>query len=220
MTDPRAKARELAAQAVQDGDPTRWFEELYALAERGDATVPWADLEPNPVLRRVLPALAVDGARTLVVGCGYGDDAVLLAAEGARVTAFDVASTAVARCRQRFPEAPVDWCVADALAPPGAWAHAFDLVVEINTLQVLPPAERAWAGQALGRCVAAGGALLVIARGREPDEPEGAMPWPLTVAEVEALAAGGLVLEQLDDLLDHEDPPVRRLIAVLRRSGR
>src|SRR4051794_6124210 len=53
MTDPRLKARELAAQAVRDGAPTRWFEELYALAERGDATVPWADLEPNPILRRV-----------------------------------------------------------------------------------------------------------------------------------------------------------------------
>jgi len=220
MTDPRAKARELAAQAVQDGEPTRWFEELYALAERGDAAVPWADLEPNPVLRRVLPSLAVDGARTLVVGCGYGDDAVLLLAAGARVTAFDIADTAVARCRQRFPDAPVDWCVADALAPPEGWARAFDLVVEINTLQVLPPPERARAGQALGTCVAPGGALLVIARGREPADPAGAMPWPLTVAEVEALAVDGLVLERLDDLLDAEDPPVRRLVAVLRRSGR
>jgi SAM-dependent methyltransferase len=220
VTDARAQARRLAAQALADGEPTRWFEELYALAERGEGAVPWADAEPSPTLRRVLPALPVEGVRTLVVGCGYGDDAVLLAGAGARVTAFDVSPTAVEHCRRRFPSADVEWCVADALAPPEAWSRAFDLVVEVNTLQVLPPAERARAGLALGGCVAPGGVLLVVARGREPDEPVGAMPWPLTVAEVSALAVDGLVLERLDDLLDDEDPPVRRLVAVLRRSGR
>src|SRR3954454_17772377 len=103
MTDHRARARELAAQAVQDGEPTRWSEELYALAERGDVTVPWADLEPNPALVRVLPSLPVAGARTLVVGRGYGYDPILLAGSRAHVTAFDVAPSAVSRCRERFP---------------------------------------------------------------------------------------------------------------------
>src|SRR4051812_36416046 len=195
MSEARAQARELARRAVAAGAPTRWFEELYALAETGEAVVPWADAEPSPTLRRVLPSVA--GLRTLVVGSGYGDDAVLLAAAGARVTAFDVSPTAVEHAGRRFPEAAVEWCVADALAPPAAWSRAFDLVVEVNTLQVLPPPERAQAGRALGGCVAAGGLLLVVARGREPDEPEGAMPWPLTVAEVEALADDGLVLERL-----------------------
>jgi SAM-dependent methyltransferase len=220
MTDPRAQARELATRAVQDGEPTRWFEELYALAERGDAVVPWADAEPSPTLRGVLPSLPIDGLRTLVVGCGYGDDAALLAGLGGRVTAFDVSATAVEHARRRFPDADVEWCVADALSLPEQWAQAFDLVVEVNTLQVLPPAERAQAGLALAACVAADGALLVIARGREPSEPEGSLPWPLTVAEIEALAVDGLVLERLDDLRDEEDPPVRRLVALLRRSGR
>lgn len=220
MSDERRLARELAAAAVRDGEPTRWFEELYARAERGDGVVPWADARPSPTLERLVPTLAAAGRRVLVVGCGYGDDAVLLAGAGARVTAFDISPTAVEHCRRRFPEAAVTWCVGDALAPDARWHGAFDLVVEVNTLQVLPPAERAVAGRALGTCVAEGGALLVICRGREPAEPEGAMPWPLTPAEVRGLAVNGLVLERLDDLLDDEDPPVRRLVAVLRRSGR
>src|SRR3954470_10292938 len=127
--DKRATARALAARAVDDGEPLRWFEELYAAADRGDAAVPWADLAPNPVLVRELGDLAVDGLRTLVVGCGYGDDAALLAEAGARGAAFDVAPSAVARCRDRFPELDVTWETASATSPPREWAAAFDLVV-------------------------------------------------------------------------------------------
>ena len=91
--------------------------------------------------------------------------------------------------------------------------------MEVNTLQVLPPAERARAGTALGRLVAPGGGLLVVARLRDEDEPEGAMPWPLTEREVRALGSGGLQLAAYDEVLDDEDPPVRRVVAVLERPG-
>jgi SAM-dependent methyltransferase len=216
--DKRAIARELAARAVAEGEPLRWFEELYERAARGETAVPWADLRPNPLLVKELPGLGVAGLPTLVVGCGYGDDAALLAAAGASVTAFDVAPSAVARCIERFPDLGVTWVVADALAPDRAWRRAFDLVVEIFTLQVLPPGQRKLAGDALGSCVAVGGRLLVLCRARDGDEPEGAMPWPLTLLEVRALAVDGLELERLDDFLDDEEPPVRRLLAVLRRN--
>lgn len=175
--------------------------------------MPWADLTANPLLRRELDGLGVSGLRTLVVGCGYGDDAALLAAAGAQVTAFDIAPTAVERCRVRFPDQT--WVVGDALAPDVAWTAAFDLVVEVYTLQVLPPDERAVAGLALASCLAPGGRLLVICRGRDPEDPPGAMPWPLTPDEIVGL--GGLDLERFEDVLDDEEPPVRRLLAVLRR---
>ena len=218
--DKRAAARALAAQALSDGEPLRWFEELYAAADRGEAAVPWADLAPNPLLEREVADLVVTGLRTLVVGCGYGDDAALLARAGARVTAFDVSPSAVERCRKRFPDLDVTWVTADAVSPPAEWRSAYDLVVEIFTLQVLPPAEREAAGFALGRCVAPGGRLLVYCRAREPEEPPGAMPWPLTTDEVHALAVDGLTVERFEDFLDDEDPPVRRVLAVLRRSAR
>jgi SAM-dependent methyltransferase len=118
--EQRAAARALAARALSDGEPLRWFEELYAQAARGDALVPWADLLPNPLLVRELDGLAVSGLRTLVVGCGYGDDAAALARAGAKVTAFDVAPSAVARCRDRFGSLDVEWVVGDALTPAAA----------------------------------------------------------------------------------------------------
>jgi hypothetical protein len=43
------------------------------------------------------------------------------------------------------------------------------------------------------------------------------MPWPLTRAEVEALAGLELRLESFEDFADREDPPVRRFRASFRR---
>ena len=40
--------RQLAADAVNDGAPLRWFEQLYAAAQNGTAVVPWADQQVNP----------------------------------------------------------------------------------------------------------------------------------------------------------------------------
>lgn len=50
----------------------------------------------------------------------------------------------------------------------------------------------------------------MIARGREEDEPEGEMPWPLTRAEMESFEDFGLRRTSLDDFMNDEDPPVRR----------
>jgi hypothetical protein len=84
MTDRRA-ARQLAAEAVAAGQPLRWFEQLYSAADRDGFPVRWADHEPNPNLLswgRLEPAAM---RRALVVGCGYGDDAEWLAAQGCEV---------------------------------------------------------------------------------------------------------------------------------------
>jgi hypothetical protein len=44
------------------------------------------------------------------------------------------------------------------------------------------------------------------------------MPWPLTRAEVEAIATPELRQLSFEDFLDREDPPVRRLRALFRRA--
>ena len=105
----RSVARRYAQEALAAGDPTGWFERLYDAAERGEATVPWAELRPNPHLLTWAASRGVRGAgeAALVVGCGLGDDAEALAGMGFSVSAFDVAGTAIARCRARFPDSPV-----------------------------------------------------------------------------------------------------------------
>ena len=215
----RAGARELAAQSLARGDATGWFEELYRTASSAD-DIPWADLTPNPNLMAWLAEHRVDGAerRALKVGAGLGDDAEALAEREFRVTAFDVAPAAVQWARQRFPQSPVNYRIADVLAPPVQWRGGYDFVLESYTLQVLPPNLRQIAAQAITDMLAPEGTLLVIARGRDSSEDEGAMPWPLTPDELRALFAP-LRLVRFDDFVDDEHPPVRRLRAEFRRRG-
>ncbi|MCO5969922.1 class I SAM-dependent methyltransferase [Actinoallomurus soli] len=213
VEEQRAYARRLAAESIAQGDATGWFERLYAAAERGETAVPWADLEPNPLLRAWARP---EPGRAVVVGCGLGDDAEYLAGLGHDVTAFDVSGTAVARARSRFPGSRVRYRTADLLAPPPQWRRAFDLVVESYTVQVLRGDARERAIAHTADLVAPGGTLLVIARAREESDDPGRMPWPLTRAEIESFP---LPAVRIEDLLDDEDPPVRRWRAEFRRPA-
>ena len=218
-TDKRATAREIARRHLDAGDPLGWFEELYVRAGQGTASVPWADMKPNPNVTEWLdrhPGAAV--GRALEIGCGLGDNAEELARRGFETTAFDISESAVAWCRRRFPGSPVSYEVADLFAAPAPWRGRFDLVVESYTLQVLPPGLRAEAVRAIASFVAPGGTLLAVARGREPADPEGSMPWPLTRAEIYLFRNWGLAETGFEDYLDSEDPPVRRFRASFRRA--
>lgn len=214
----RTRARELAAEFHRKGDPTGWFEVLYREAEEGKSTIPWDDRHPTPHLvgfwmQHPLPA---EGKSALVTGCGLGDDAEQLAKWGFRTTAFDISETAIRACRKRFPSSRVSYHAANLLEPPAYWSGQFDFVFEANTLQVLPEALRPQATKNIAGFLRPGGHLLVIARHREPSEPEGQMPWPLTRSEVSAFTAHGLEEVLFDTLPDVEEPEVRRFRVLFR----
>ncbi|TDD32880.1 class I SAM-dependent methyltransferase [Nonomuraea terrae] len=199
--DPEADALRLAGESLAAGDPTGWFERLYAESATGAATVPWDSRAPHFLLAEWGRGRAGSG-RALVVGAGLGDDAEHVAGLGYDTVAFDVSESAVRLARERFPQSVVDYRVADLLDPPGEWRHAFDLVVEIMTVQALPEPLHARAAAAIADFVGPGGTLLVIASGREQGEPVSPPPWPLTRPEVAGFAAGGLepgVVEELRD---------------------
>lgn len=205
------RARQLAAASARGGDETGWFEQLYAEGEAGTAIVPWVLGEPNESL--VEWAAGLDGISrldgrgksALVVGCGTGDDAEFLAGLGFAVTGFDIAPTAIAAARRRHPDSTVRYEVADLLNLPAEWSGAFDLVVEIYTVQPLYGKVRARALAALPGPVAPGGTLLVIGWATDDDDPErdpAMMPWPLTRAELDA-AAGPLRARRIEQFMGH-----------------
>jgi SAM-dependent methyltransferase len=214
----RRRARELAAEFLQKGDPIGWFEALYREAEQGKSTVPWVDYHPTPALVGfwILHPQQTAGKSALVVGTGSGDDAEQLAAWGFRVTAFDISETAIRFCRKRFPHSTVQYHVANLLDPPAQWRRQFDFILEANTLQVLPASLRPPATKNIAGFLRPGGLLLVIASGREPSDPEGEMPWPLTRSEISAFATLGLEELLFDILPDVSEPDVRRFRALFR----
>jgi len=216
----RASARELAQKHLAAGDALGWFDVLYQTSDGQPEEIPWADMAANPNLTEWFEQSPFRRRGTaLVVGAGLGDDAEYLAQLGFGVTAFDISKTAVAWCKTRFEQSPVQYSVADLFHLPVAWKRAFDFVFEAYTLQVLPPELREKAVGALSECVTPGGRLLVITRGREPEEDQGQMPWPLTRGELEQFDDCGLEAVRFEDYFDSEQPPVRRFRAEFTRTG-
>lgn len=219
MTDPDVQAQRLAAESLGAGDPTGWFERLYAGAEAGGGAIPWDRGAPHRVLVQWAQArgLRGDGRRAVVVGCGLGDDAEYIAGRGFDTVAFDISASAVRAARRRYPDSGVRYVTADLLAPPADWEQAFDLVVESMTLQSLPDPPRRTAIGNIGRLVAPGGTLIVHARARdEHDDPGDGPPWALTGAEIEATAASGLQAVRIEDI---REPETRRWLAEFRRPA-
>jgi 2-polyprenyl-3-methyl-5-hydroxy-6-metoxy-1,4-benzoquinol methylase len=207
FAERRAKARErLDAidpyKRAGGSDPKRqeWFEAVYSLAEGDPAGVPWAHLEPRPLLEEWLAGRPIAGLRALEVGCGLGDNAEALARAGARVVAFDLVERAVQWARERFPRSDVDYRAADLFHAPQEWRGAFDFVHELYTLQALPATLLPDAARALASFVAPGGTLLIISRARDEEEELGGPPWPLTRTAVESFAVDGLRLVALEDI--------------------
>lgn len=216
-TDADTVVRRIAAEALSAGDPTGWFDRVYA---SGPATNPWDLRNPQRLVTEWAAEHGVtgDGRRAIVVGCGMGRDAEFVAGLGFDTVAFDVSETAVDLARERYPESTVTYVAADLLDPPGDWYEAFDLVVESFTVQALPDPVRAEATVQIGRFVKPGGSLLVVAAARDAaDAPEDGPPWPLTRSEIDAFATGGLEAELVEDIREADDPTNRRWRAEFRR---
>jgi SAM-dependent methyltransferase len=211
--DPDEETRRLAAASLADDEPTGWFERLYVAADEGEAIVPWDRGAPHPLFVEWAAARRLEGhgRRALVVGAGFGEDAEYLARLGFATVAFDISATAVRAARERFPASTVEYVTADLLAAPAEWRAAFDLVVEIFTVQALPDALRTRATEAAAGLVAPGGTLIVITAARDEDDgPMQGPPWPLTRREVEAFGSTGLRAVRIEDLGHAGDPAARR----------
>lgn len=206
--DPDVDAHRFAGEALADGDPTGWFDRLYAAAADGQAIVPWDRGAAHPMLLQwARSGLSGAGRRATVVGCGTGENAEYLAGQGFDTVAFDISPAAVRTARDRFPHSPVDYVVADLLILPATWQHAFDLVVEVFTVQSLPPQLHPPAITNTARLVAPGGRLLVLAAAADaPPDPGTGPPWPLVRDEIEAFTRDGLDLVELEVLPGLDDP--------------
>ena len=206
------KVKSLATNSIERQDPTGWFEPLYAEAQGNTAQVPWAKNQAHPYLQQWLETYPPEKGKTaLVVGCGLGDDAEILASIGYRVTAFDISPTAIAWCQQRFPESSVNYQVGDLFNLDPNWQHKFDFVFECRNIQALPLDVRSQVISAIAPLVANNGTLLVITRHRDNSTiPEGP-PWALSDAELSRFTELGLTEVRRDRFIEGEQIKVEQL---------
>jgi len=191
----RKTAARMANKSRETGDASGWFEPFYQWAAGHESQIPWADLEPHPLL------LAWFGTRDLaafssiaVVGCGLGDDAEFLAPYANSIWGFDIAPTAIEWAKKRFPNSKIDYTVGDIYDLPNDRLGQFELVVEVYTLQAVPPELRLGAMIGMESLLAPGGEILIISRWRTEDLELGAVPWPLLLDEIIAFESLGLSL--------------------------
>jgi len=215
----RENATKLATEFIEKGDPTGWFDALYAEAEGDNEHIPWADLEPNRFFVRWTQDanLRGNGRTALVVGCGLGDDAKFLDDLGFRVTAFDVSPKAIEWARKIHTDTEIAFQTADLFNAPEEWKNAFDFVLEVYTIQALPLNLREKTIDAISNFVAENGELIVVTRGRENDEEPEGLPWALSPKDLSRFEENGLKKTNLTEMLGDEEEPLRRFVVEFER---
>jgi 2-polyprenyl-3-methyl-5-hydroxy-6-metoxy-1,4-benzoquinol methylase len=143
---------------VTDPEPHD-FEVLY----RNTAKVPWDTKAPKETVVEWQQSGLVRGD-VLDIGCGLGDNAIYLAQQGHRVTALDVAPTALITAERRAIDAHVDvrFAVSDATELAG-YTEAFDTVVDSGMYHCLDDADKARYAAAVHRATRPGATLLLSA---------------------------------------------------------
>lgn len=206
----------ILAAAEARGDGTGWFEEFYAAGAAGATSMPWSRTDPHPLLSEWTSAAGIHGpGRAVVAGCALGADAEHVAGLGFTTTGFDISATAIRSARERHFGSGVEYVEADLLDLPDRWRGAFDLVVEIITVQALPDDIRPRAISGVRSLVAPGGTLFVVALRDDGDHTAPPPPTPLTRAEIDSFGRDGLIVQSVEEVHSANGPRWR---AVLHRS--
>lgn len=180
---------------VEENKPNDWFETLYSKSNQSGNGVPWANMAPHPIFKSWIDkTLPSENEKTaLVVGCGLGDDAIELEAKGYKVTAFDVSDSAIALCKKRFPKSKVEFLTADLLEGISEWHLKFDLVLEIFTIQALPPKYEELVIKNIASFVSNNGQLIVITEVQSKKRRyENGPPWLLNNEYIKSFERNGL----------------------------
>src|SRR5688500_16207638 len=112
------------------------WDELY---RKGDAF--WDKGEASLPLKEYLERSPVRG-RALVPGCGRGHEVAMAVEQGLDAMGLDIAPTAVAEARARYPRLAERFVVGSLFEPPVEMRGAFDVVLEHTCMSALPPSLR------------------------------------------------------------------------------
>lgn len=153
-----------------------------------DGPAPWDIGGPQPAVARLVAAGAFTGT-VLDVGCGTGENTLLIASRGLPVLGVDVAETALATARTHAAERGIEaeFAYADALHLEGS-ERRFDTVLDSGLFHTLDTGERTVYVRSLASVTGPGATLYVLCFGdRGPDRG----PHPVGRDELAAAFAPG-----------------------------
>lgn len=176
---------------------------------------PWDKGQPSPPLVEWLARNKLEG-RVLVPGCGVGHDVAHLVALGIDAYGLDIAPTAVARAKERYPQLAERLMLADLFECRGE----FDAIVEHTCLCALPPEWRQRYRDAVAKLLKPGALLIgTWFVNPEMDPGESGPPFGISPEELTALFAEQFeVVESYTPEAAYPGREGRELLRVLRLS--
>lgn len=184
-----------------------------------EGNTPWNKDRPSPALAQYLERQPLYG-RTFVPGCGLGHDVALLAKQGAQPVGLDLSPLAVEKARAAHPELPLEtFVLGDLYALPAEYIGTFDAMVEHTCLSAMPPELRPSYRDAVASVLKPGGLIVgVFYINPDLDPGETGPPYPLPVAELDAMFAEGFeVIEDYVPDVGYDGRVGRELLRVLRK---
>ena len=184
LRELHARSPDLPGTTPSDAD---FWDHIYR-----DEAGGWELGRATPPLAGYFAAASPRGLRALVVGCGRGHEARMLAALGAHVTAIDIAPTAIATA-QASSEPGIDYLVQDLFTMPRE-PERFDVVVEHTCYCAIEVSRRDEYVDAVADLLVPGGQLvgLFFAHGRP-----GGPPFTVDAASVRAAFERRFTIDEL-----------------------
>lgn len=179
---------------MAEGDSTAAAARSWDAWYRGDRP-PWEIDRPQPAVERLLDAAAFEGV-VLDVGCGTGENAMLLAANGVPVLGVDWAAAAVEMARAKAAERSlaVAFEVADARRLEGL-GRSFDTVLDSALFHTFSDEDRMDYVASLKRVTRPHSMLFLLCFSEL--EPWGGGPRRVSQAEIRDAFADGWVVRSI-----------------------
>jgi|GEM_PF-438146 len=184
LRELHARSPDLPGTTPSDAD---FWDHIYR-----DEAGGWELGRATPPLAGYFATASPRGLHALVVGCGRGHEARMLAGLGARVTAIDIAPTAIATAKASSPPG-IDYRVQDLFTMPRG-PDRFDLVVEHTCYCAIEVARRDEYVDAVADLLVPGGQWvgLFYAHGRP-----GGPPFTVDAASVRAAFERRFTIDEL-----------------------
>lgn len=196
-------------------EESRW-EQVYE--NQAVETLPWYYPGLDPDFAAALERYGIYGGEVLDLCTGPGTQAMALAERGFRVTAMDIAGSAVERACLRAREDGMDIVFHQDDILINTIDRTFDLVFDRGCFHVFPRDKRRDYVPAVSRLINPGGYLMLKCFSHLETRPEG--PYRIPPSEIEELFSTDfeiLALQHTTFIGQNLKPPPKALFCVLRR---
>ena len=151
-------------------------------------TPPWDIGHPQPAFQALIQSGEIKPGRVLDIGCGRGENAIMLAMNGCDVTGIDLAEDAISDAKTKAIErhVKVNFVVGNVLQMDRLFKEGeFDIVIDSGLFHVMTDEERPVFARQVHRVLKDGGKYFMLCfSDKEPGEYE--LPRRVSKAEIES----------------------------------